>query len=154
MKYKNYLKGHCVSCGHNWVQKDHIEEYRCPICGSDETTWCSYEYVNTKCKYYEGKNTDGTHKCPLSRSFKECECTGGNMEGFLKPEIEDPNKTSEDFSVNSWAFFTEQDLKYNGGYHHASHNLSCQIKKGGKTIVLNEAEIKAVVANVGATFRR
>lgn len=61
-------------------------------------------------------------------------------------------KTKEEFSVLTFASFSDDDLHKNGGYRHWSEKLNMVIKKDGVSITLNEKEIKELVKALPRTI--
>lgn len=61
-------------------------------------------------------------------------------------------KTKKEFTVSTFASFSDDDLKENGGYSHWSKNLKMIIKKDGISIILNESEINELVKALPRTI--
>lgn len=58
----------------------------------------------------------------------------------------------KNFNVMSFASFSDDELKENGGYTHWSKNLKMVIKKDGVKITLNEDEIQELVKALPRTI--
>lgn len=58
----------------------------------------------------------------------------------------------KNFSVVTFASFSDEELKENGGYSHWSKNLNMVIKKDGVKITLTESEIQELVKALPRTI--